>query len=193
MWDTSDDGELTVSEWDDAVDLWFGEADVNLAVENWDTDGDGVISPFEFMRVRQETSLLSRIGFDTPRDVLAREDLGGGLFGIVDSDGNASIGEESDGWLADLFEMLNLGTEVAVDDVVEPAGLDDTTELGDADSSDLIQDGEAFSHLPIPCGPEGSACDDIVKRFCAALDYDPPLDFLEVDGSLYVIRCADNF
>jgi Ca2+-binding EF-hand superfamily protein len=88
-WDTSNNGELSVSEWDDAVDLWFGEADVNLTVENWDTDGDGAISPFEFIRVRQETTLLSRIGFDTPRDVLAQEDFRDGLFGIIDADGDA--------------------------------------------------------------------------------------------------------
>ncbi len=193
IWDTSNNGELSVSEWDDAVDLWFGEADVNLAVENWDTDGNDVISPFEFMRVRGETTLLSRIGFDTPRDVLAREDLRDGLFGIVDADGDASIGEEGDIWLTDLFEMMNLGSDVAVDNDLGPVGIDDTTALGDDDSSDLIQDGEAFSHLPIPCGTDASGCEDIAERFCAALDYDPPLDFLEVDGSLFVIRCADNF
>lgn len=194
LWDADGDARLTVEEWDDSVDRWFGEDAVNLSVGNWDADGDGVISPFEFMRAQENTNLLERVGLDAESDVLTEEDFTDGLFGIADADGDAFLGEEEDIWLTDLLELLNPVEDVDVQDEVELSSAEqDVDVFEDTGSPDLLQDGEAFSHLPIPCGTSGQTCSEVAERFCAALDYDPPLDFLEVDGSLYVVRCADSF
>lgn len=56
---------------------------------------------------------------------------------------------------------------------------------------DLIEAGEPFSQLPVPCGQNGS-CDQVANDFCSALGYEAPIDTLAVDGKLYVIRCADE-
>ena len=43
-----EDGELTIAEWDAAIDARFGEQFLNLEVSEWDDDGNGVISREEF-------------------------------------------------------------------------------------------------------------------------------------------------
>lgn len=52
LWDTDEDGALSVGEWDDGVDEWFGEDPVDLAVEVWDRDGDGTVSEVELAAAR---------------------------------------------------------------------------------------------------------------------------------------------
>lgn len=47
MW-AGEDEELTVDEWDRAIDERFGEEAVNLSAERWDDNGNGVISMEEF-------------------------------------------------------------------------------------------------------------------------------------------------
>jgi len=54
------DGELTVAEWDAAIDARFGEQAVNLAVAQWDADGNGVISREEFDKAVAESELLRK-------------------------------------------------------------------------------------------------------------------------------------
>jgi glucose/arabinose dehydrogenase len=56
-----EDGELSVAEWDAAVDQRFGENAVNLAAPQWDDDGNGVISQEEFAEALAQTELLSRL------------------------------------------------------------------------------------------------------------------------------------
>lgn len=57
------------------------------------------------------------------------------------------------------------------------------------DEPPLIERGEPFVQLPVPC--EGS-CEETAARFCEALGYEPPLGTLAVEDNLHVIRCADE-
>lgn len=52
------DEQLTVSEWDTAIDNQFGEDAVDLAASNWDEDGDGIISQQEFEEASAQSELL---------------------------------------------------------------------------------------------------------------------------------------
>lgn len=180
-WDANDDGELSVDEWDNAVDLWFGEFDVNLNVDNWDTDGNGVISRSEFASALEGTDLVARLGGE--EGSLNEEQLSAGLFDIADTDDDDLIAEEEDGFFTDVTEFFT--------DEEEPA-VGDTDEIDDVEDPRLIERGEAFMQLPIPCGEGSSACEDTAARFCAALGYGTPLDILDVSGQLYVIRCEDG-
>lgn len=185
LWDRDGDGDLSVSEWDDSVDLWYGEDAVNLRVEEWDSDGDGVVGPFEFAEAINDTALFAKIGIDAGEGPLTPEVLETALFDLADADDSAFVAEDEDVWVVDFLELLN-----APGDAAETSEVDaDTAQNGEM--PDLIQDGEAFSTLPLPCG-DGD-CEAMAARFCTALDYDPPLDFLEVGGSLYVIRCGNSF
>ena len=53
-----EDGELTIAEWDAAIDARFGEQAVNLAAAEWDADGNGVISREEFDKAAAGNELL---------------------------------------------------------------------------------------------------------------------------------------
>ncbi len=186
LWDTDGDGELSVGEWDDAVDLWYGENAVDLQVEEWDADGDGVIGEFEFVEAMNDTDLLSRLGLAVDDDPLTEEAFTTELFDLAHADDDAFLGEDEIVWFVDFRELLNASGEA-----VDPT--EGEIDVAQDEMPDLIQDGEAFSHLPLPCGEGEASCETMAGRFCAALDYDPPLDFLEAGGSLDVVRCAERF
>jgi Ca2+-binding EF-hand superfamily protein len=48
MIDLDGDGTITVSEWDDWADTRIGEEEVNLSVDNWDPNGDDIITRAEY-------------------------------------------------------------------------------------------------------------------------------------------------
>ena len=177
-WDADDDGELSVDEWDNVVDLWFGEFDVNLSVENWDPDDDGVISETEFAEALEGTDLLAR--FAGEDEVLGEDEFASGLFDIADTDEDDRVVDEEDGFFAGVTELFTPEEErgAAVD--------------SDADELELIERGEAFMQLPIPCGDGQSACQQVAVRFCTTLGYGQPIEFLDVNGDLYAIRCEDE-
>jgi len=67
--------------------------------------------------------------------------------------------------------------------------------FGSAEAEPIIERGDSFVQLPIPCGGEGESaenCSSIAERFCDALGYGPPIDFVDADGELHVIRCKDE-
>ncbi|WP_375263650.1 hypothetical protein [Palleronia sp.] len=179
-WDADDDGELSVDEWDSAVDLWFGEFDVNLSVENWDADGNGVISEGEFAEALEETDLLARLGNED--EVLAEDELASGLFDIADTNDDETVAEEEDSFFTDVAEFFAPEDEFTAE--VDANTLED--------DAPLIERGEAFMQLPIPCGDGENACEDVAARFCSALGYGQPIDFLNVNSELYAIRCQDQ-
>lgn len=188
-WDADDDGALSVSEWDTAVDLWFGESDVDLAVEAWDDDGNGAISPAEFEVALEETALFARFDEDED-DLLAVEELADGIFDVADADDELGVDEDEWG-LLDVFDEDDgiFGDEPPGELEAEPAG------AGAPDELDLIEEGRSFVQLPIPCGSdegEDAECASTAERFCAALGYEPPIDHLARDGALYAIRCRDE-
>ena len=103
------------------------------------------------------------------------------------------IGGEEDGLLLEFGEWM-LGDE-GIDPIVDRAPLG-----ADSDEPPLIERGEAFTQLPIPCG-DGSAsgdgsqqqrCEPIAARFCEALGYGAPIDFVAAEAQLYVVRCEDE-
>ncbi|SDY71527.1 hypothetical protein SAMN05444340_115109 [Citreimonas salinaria] len=191
LWDSNDDGRLTVGEWDDAIDTWLGEDTVDLQVEEWDADSDGTLSAFEFLEAMEQTNLLARIGLDVSEGPLTEEAFSAGLFSLGDLDDDTFLGEDEDVWFVDLLEMFNAPDDVEVTQTSAMDPVDGDT--ADSEMPDLLPDGEAFSDLPIPCGEGDASCEAMAERFCAALDYDPPLGFLAAGGSLYVVRCADGF
>lgn len=201
-WDTDDDGVLSVDEWDAGVDRWFGEADVDLAVEAWDRDGDGLVSQAELTAALEETDLFA--GLDADGDArLGDDELADAALDAADADADADgvvAAEEDDGFLADLAEAFldpaeedgpvegEAGPpeqEIEVD-VADPVADEDGPLEGEAP---LIERGEPFVQLPVPC--EGS-CEETAARFCEALGYEPPLGTLAVENQLHVIRCADE-
>ncbi len=169
FWDRNEDGELSVAEWEDGVDLWIGETDVDLATSTWDTDGNGVISQFEFASAFQQTGLVSEFTNDED-GVFEEEELAETLFAAADNDDDDLISVDEDGFFSAAAEML-----------------DDPLEADDS----LIEAGEAFSQLPIPCG-SGSDCQQTAANFCSTLGYGKPIDTLAVGGQLYVVRCNDE-
>ena len=204
LWDADEDGELSVDEWDDAVDLWFGEQDVNLSEEAWDENGDGIISQAEFAEGLQRTDLLARLDTVDDDSLLGEEEFASGLFDVADADEDDQLGEGEDGLLGEIADFL-----VPASDQEEPAAeegvLDDEEAIGDEEGpfedgdedvleedEPLVEFDEAFMQLPIPCGSENSSCEQVAQRFCEALGYGEPIAFLDVEGSLYVIRCEDE-
>jgi hypothetical protein len=195
-WDLDDDGTLSIDEWDASVDLWLGESDVDLSAQAWDEDGDGEISRREFTATLQATDLFGRAELDDDADELLDEDeFTAGIFDLVDIDGDAVAGEQEEGLLVDLLEAFDPAEADA------PGAGDESAALGAADpeldpfgsGERLIERGEAFMQLPIPCGGEGgSACEEIAERFCSALGYGAPIDFVSTQGQVYVIRCHDE-
>lgn len=178
LWDTDEDGTLSVGEWDDGVDQWFGEDPVNLAVEVWDRDDDGSVSKVELAVALEETELFA--GFDADGDGGLGGDELPGLIPGLGEDGSVPIADE-DGLLEDAVELFleDDGGPVAEEVDVEPL----------EDEPPLIERGEPFVQLPIPCD---GACEETAARFCEALGYEPPLGTLTVEDRLYVIRCADE-
>ena len=183
-WDADDDGELSIDEWDDAVDLWFGEVDVNLSVENWDADENDVISESEFAEALEETDFLAYLAGED--EVIREGAFASGLFDIVDANDDDLIAEEEDDFFTDAEfiapeEEAGIAAEADVSDPIEGA-----------DEVQLIERGEAFTQLPIPCGDGENACQDAAARFCATLGYGQPIDFFDVNSELYAIRCQDE-
>lgn len=204
LWDANDDGKLSIEEWDDAVDLWFGEQAVNLSVDTWDPDGDGVISLAEFADGLQQSDLLARLDTANGDSLLGEEELATGLFDVIDIDADAVVREEEDGLLTEIMEFLvpdadadevTVSEDIAADE--EPVG-DEEGVLEDGDEGVLEEDealvvfDETFKQLPIPCGGDGGSCEEIAQRFCETLGYGEPIAFLDVQGSLYAIRCEDE-
>ena len=177
FWDANGDGDLSVAEWDSAVDFWFGEDDVNLAVSAWDADGDGVISEFELADALGDAELLARLDSDED-DLLDESELSAGLFGLAGGDDDDALSVEEDGLLTGIAEALAPDDPVGAGEAAEP-------------EVNLIEPGEAFSQLPIPCGSGGS-CEAVASDFCSALGYGAPIDTLAVEGRLYVVRCTDD-
>ena len=194
LWELSGEGVLSVDEWDAGVDRWFGEDDVNLAVGNWDRDGDGTISEAEFAAALEATDLFARADVDA--DVgLDADEFADTAFDAADADGDGLFSaEEDDGFFEDMAEAL-LDPE---DDPDEPAAdaadaiedVDVADDAGPLEGEGLIERGESFVQLPIPCG-EGP-CEETAARFCEALGFEPPIDFVAAENSLYVVRCADE-
>ena len=104
--------------------------------------------------------------------------MSAGLFGFADGDDDDAIDVEEDGFFTNVAEAL------APDDPVDDA---------DAASPDvdLVEAGEAFSQLPVPCGSDGS-CQETARNFCSALGYGDPIDTLAAEGRLYGVRCTDE-
>nr|WP_204354581.1 EF-hand domain-containing protein [Paracoccus saliphilus] len=167
FWDRNSDDDLSVDEWENAVDLWLG--DVDLAVAEWDIDGDGLISEFEFATAFQRENLVAEFN-DGQDDVINAEEIAEVLFAAADSDEDELVAVDAEGFFADGIEPL--------DDPIDP-------------DMDLIEPGEAFTGLPVPCGT-GDDCQNIATDFCSTLGYGAPIDTLAVDGQLYVVRCKDD-
>ena len=182
LWDTDGDGELTIDEWDNAVDRWFSEDAVNLSVEAWDENGNGAISLAEFAAGLAATDLFARFDVGAEEGVLAEDELASGLFDVADLDDDDAVDVDEDSWLTDVGEFL--APDGPVD--VQQDAADDDAEMR------IIERGEAFTQLPVPCGGESGSCQEIAQRFCSTLGYGAPIDFLDVDGQLYAIRCQDE-
>ena len=187
LWDADDDGTLSVGEWDDGVDRWFGEDPVNLAVGVWDRDGDGTVSEAELAAALEETEIFA--GLDADADGLLGDDELAGVATPTDGEEGLALGDD-DGLLIDMAELLfasdDEGAAEGDGGEIDPEPLEeDPLE----DEPPLIERGEPFVQLPIPCD---GACGATAARFCEALGYEPPLGTLAVGGSLYVIRCADE-
>jgi len=60
-WDVNDNDVLSIGEWDDGFDSYFGEATVNMQVSNWDQDGDDNITRREFRQGLQQTQIFAAI------------------------------------------------------------------------------------------------------------------------------------
>lgn len=205
LWDADENGELSVEEWDRAVDRWFGERDVNLSVALWDNDGNGVISREEFAQGLARTDLFAR--FDADNDaLLAQDELVGGLFDTADVNDDEAFEEDEDGLFSGILDALFDAEEdeAAVDGVdVEPgpagpveAGLDPGPVDVPAGGADLLEEGRDFVQLPIPCaatqGQSQLGCEETAERFCSVLGYGAPIAFLDLQGELYAIRCRDD-
>lgn len=85
LFDVDENDELTVAEFDQGVDSFFGEQAVNLSIPRWDADGDGIISRYEFSQTAGDSELFSM--FDGNRDgVLESDEMEDGLFDAADRD-----------------------------------------------------------------------------------------------------------
>ncbi|TFL15919.1 hypothetical protein [Jannaschia formosa] len=222
LWDDDGSGALSIDEWDDGVDRWFGEDPVDLSVSEWDPDGDGSISYAEFEAELGTTELFGNLDLDAVGTLDAAE-LGGGLFDAGDRDEDGLFdGADEDGFLTNLAELfftdedepfepdaaeildaepdgdardpLDDGAVETADlepggDAIDPVDVEASVDDAPADEP-LIERGEAFTALPVPCGAEG--CKATAEAFCEALGYEPPIGTLARDDALHVIRCADE-
>ena len=185
LWDADDDGELSVDEWDDAVDLWFGEEPVDLSVAAWDENGDNVISRPEFEEALGATNLLARLDTVSADEMIAEDEFAAGLFDIADRDDDEALVGDEDSLLTDIGEFFS------PDEASPPEEQEGAL---DPSGPTLLERGEAFVQLPVPCaaGEGQTDCSGVAQRFCSALGYGEPLDFLDVGGELYAIRCRDD-
>lgn len=183
IWDADDDGDLSADEWDDAVDAWFGEQAVNLDLAAWDDDDDGVISRDEFAEALRTTDLLSRLDTLDEDEMIGEDELASGVFDVADIDGDEAIGEGEKGFFSELGDFFTVEEDPSAD-IADQEGLFE-------EDPPLIERGEAFTALPVPCGD--TSCEAVAQDFCKTLGYGEPLDFLEVQSQLYTIRCKDEF
>ena len=223
LWDDDGSGALTINEWDDGVDRWFGEDAVNLEVSEWDRDGDGTITRDEFEAELGTTELFGRLDLGG-EGLLDASELGTGLFdagdanedGLLGSGTQADDGSGEEGFLTNLAEAFFTGEDEPFEpdagEVLDAEPDGDAADGGAVETADrepdgdgepidplddpiadgepLIERGEAFTALPVPCGEEG--CDATAAAFCEALGYEPPIGTLARDEQLHVIRCADE-
>jgi len=167
-------------------------------LEAWDQNGDGIVSLAEFAEGLQGTDLLTRLDAAEADGALEAEEFASGLFGVADADEDDQLGEDEDGLLTEIAEFLapagDEGEPVAEGDILdveEPAN----GEVGFLESQEeepLAVFDEAFMQLPIPCGGAGESCEQVAQRFCETLGHGEPVAFLDVEGSLYAIRCKDD-
>ena len=157
---------------------------MNLSVEDWDADGDGAISEVEFAEALEGTDLLARL--DGEDGTFGEDELASGLFDIVDTDEDKFIADEEDSFFTDVAEFFAPEEEPGIGPDVS------ASEPMDVDEVQLIERGEAFMQLPIPCGDGERGCQEVAGRFCSTLGYGEPIDFLDVGGELYAIRCQDE-
>ena len=101
--DDNDDGSLSVDEWDEGIDSWYGEQAVNLSFENWDADGDGMLSEAEFAAGFETeggyNDFATEAGVTDAEAGLNEDQFLGGMFSWLDDDDDASLNEEeANGW-----------------------------------------------------------------------------------------------
>lgn len=195
-WDSDDDGALNVTEWDGGVDRWFGEAEVNLGIAEWDRDGDGLVSTFELTTALEETDLFA--GLDADDDALLNEqELEDTAVAAAGPDEDGFFTDEDDGFLRDMAEAFldppeddgPVEGEFGPADEDIAANSSEVPEEPAEEETPLIERGEPFVQLPVPCEDN---CDATAARFCEALGFEPPLGTLAVEDQLYVVRCADD-
>ncbi|MFZ3585298.1 hypothetical protein ACOI1H_24710 [Loktanella sp. DJP18] len=89
--DEDNSGTLTVGEWDSGIDSFYGEAAVDASFENWNTDGDEVLSEEEFMAQFMEAGLFENYAIAGGTEV---------EIGAWDADGDSMLSEDEffEGW-----------------------------------------------------------------------------------------------
>lgn len=100
--DKDDDGQPTSSEWDDGIDSWHGEDSVNLASNNWDTDGNSSISKEGFTTQFHSAGLYDEFstsaGMDTLADGIKQEDFSTKVFDWMDANNDDMVSRDADKW-----------------------------------------------------------------------------------------------
>jgi hypothetical protein len=106
--DDDDDGVLSVAEWDEGVDAWYGERTVNFEFANWDKDGNGVLSEAEFVEAFDReglyTTFTTEIGAADAEAGLEEDELLGGLFDWFDEDEDEELAEAEAGLFEGWFD-----------------------------------------------------------------------------------------
>ena len=103
-----DDGTLTVSEWDEGDDAWFGEGAADFEVSAWNDDGDGTITREEFNEEYAATGLFEDFTTEAGVETVAadigdatgvrEQDFVAGLFDWFDADDDTGIVADEAGW-----------------------------------------------------------------------------------------------
>lgn len=89
--DTNNDNMLSVAEWNQGMDHYFGEGDLNLEVSQWDRNGNGRISRNEFRTALGRSGLYEQIDADGDGAVTSVE------FGLTTQAGVADAGVRENG------------------------------------------------------------------------------------------------
>jgi len=115
--DADADGNLTVAEWDNGFDRWYGEQAVDLDFAAWDADGNGMLTREEFTSQYQTAGLFdqfrTKIGVDGSAttstssassetesvDGLDQESFSNGMFDWMDSNGDDDLSTDENSWL----------------------------------------------------------------------------------------------